>query len=53
MLEMTLPPKSKKIGIEADIENLELRLKIQKEWVSRTERDLEKMKRKLKKEKGE
>ena len=41
MVTMVLPPKKQKIGIEADIENLKKRLKIQKEWVAKTEAELE------------
>lgn len=48
------PHKSEKdFGIEADIRNLEIRLKIQKEWVSRTEEQLKYFKELLKKNKKE
>lgn len=48
------PHKSEKdFGIEADICNLEIRLKIQKEWVSRTEEQLKYFKELLKKNKKE
>lgn len=47
------PHKSEKdFGIESIIHNLEIRLKIQKEWVSRTEQQLEYFKSKKKKERG-
>ena len=40
MKEIVLPPRSKK-GIESQIENLKWRLKIEKEWVRKTELEIE------------
>lgn len=49
MVSITLTPKKSKNGIDADIENLELRLEIQKKWIKDTKKELDKL-RKLKKE---
>lgn len=48
MVTMTLPPKRSKVGIEAQIENLEYRLQIQKQWVRNTERELKELREQLK-----
>ena len=48
--EIIIGSEKRKFGIDADIENLEKRLRIQKEWVAKTESELESLKEQKKRE---